>query len=195
VAVIPNDPECRIDLSFRGVTATTLIRALKKRIDEENGGFNGDTVSGNIERETIQGETDIIYRIVGDTIQFFVTKKSQFVECSRVKSDLRQMVDGAVAEARANINPTLEFEDDDDEIELPSFMRPLGEPDESQEAPAKSEGPTAESLQADDTEAVEKGEEADKASGMRRKLIIGSVVGIVAIAGLMFLRNRAPKET
>lgn len=198
--VIPNAPDCRFSFPFHGLTSDTLVHALKVRVDGENGSLNGDVISGDIELDSVQGQIDVVYRIRDRLIDFFVTRKGDFVDCKKVAELLRQMVDEAVIAAKNDPNPAiLEFDDDDaeegdgdsddDEAEVsdPMPRRP------SPARPPPQAAPRPVSRSEAQIQAVRKDLGAMDPD-LKRKLIISSAVVIVAIAGFIWM-GRAPKET
>jgi hypothetical protein len=217
MAVIPNDPQCRFSFPFHGITAPTLIHALKTRVDEENGSLHGDGISGDVELDSIQGQIDLIYRIRDQLIDFYITRKGDFVECDKVAALLRQMVDEVDVSAKNDPNPRiLEFVDededededaidvdaeiDDDESEpVRSVPRPAPEPSRTGTSRTGTSRPSTPrqtpvvtpSIPSPRTgRALAEGMDGDT----KRKLLITSAVVIVAVVGFV-LMGRAPKET
>jgi hypothetical protein len=222
--VIPNAPDCKFSFPFNGITAETLVHALKVRVDGENGSLNGDVISGDIELDSLQGQIDLIYRIRGQLIDLYISRKGDFVECGKVAAMLRKMVDEAVVSAKNDPNPQLlefddededdggsggdddeeyEVEDEDADAQISSTTQAAGTTQVSGKtqvpgrAPPASSPPRTPSPRAARSAAQIQAVRDDlgaMGSDTKRKLLIVSAVVIVAIGGFV-LMGRTPKET
>jgi hypothetical protein len=213
---IPSNSDCQFTFPFSGITSETLVHTLKVRVDDDNGSFNGDIVSGNVELDSLKGQIDMFYRIRDKVIEFYVTKKGDFVDCKTIAEIIRQMVDEAVLSAKNDPNPRImEFVDDEDEadggyadvedededddeveIEAPP-ARPAPSPLHSPR-PASQQRfaarPTPTAAPARQIQSLRGALDAEPNGEKGRKLLILSAVVIVSALGF-YLMGRAPKET
>lgn len=82
---------CRFQFDFPG-SATALVDAIRVRMTEAGGRFEGSPAEGSFLLPTPVGEFEGSYTIDKKTIRVEVTDKPFFVPCSAIEAKLVEMV-------------------------------------------------------------------------------------------------------
>lgn len=82
---------CKFQLPF-SEPAESAVQKAKAAVENQNGSFNGDTISGNFELTVFGNFIKGNYTIEGQVLNLEVTDKPLFVPCSMIESFLKKEI-------------------------------------------------------------------------------------------------------